>query len=192
MAYKALPPAHVLRQLVDYNPETGELFWKYRDPDFLASADYQISEAALKRFNRHHVGRPAFAGVHPVWGNKFGGFMGENFEANRVAWAIAYGEDPIIQVDHINGDPGDNRLVNLRKATGGQNCANRRSRKGSSSKFLGVDWAGNGWRAQIKPIGEKPLYLGKFETEVEAAKAYDAAAIRLHGEFARPNFARTG
>jgi hypothetical protein len=88
-------------------------------------------------------------------------------------------------VDHINGNTLDNRRSNLRVCTHRQNLANSGARTG---RFKGVSHTRHGgWRATIH-IGKKQTHLGIFETEEAAARAYDAAAIRLHGEFARLNF----
>jgi hypothetical protein len=77
----------------------------------------------------------------------------------------------------------------MRLATRSGNCSNRRSKSGSSSRFLGVSWLRqNGkWRAQIGKNGHS-RHLGLFDDEVEAAKAYDAAARETHREFASLNF----
>lgn len=95
-------------------------------------------------------------------------------------------------VDHINGDKLDNRKENLRFATNSQNQANRRVARGAS-KFKGVTWqkrkcdASRGyWKAQIVVNGELH-YLGKYNTDLEAAKAYNEAAVRFFGEFAYLN-----
>ncbi|WP_412102526.1 HNH endonuclease [Paenibacillus alvei] len=93
-------------------------------------------------------------------------------------------------VDHINGDPLDNRRENLRVATRNENCRNRRRRKRYKYRFKGVtydkDKVVNKWRARISYEGKRHC-LGYFYTETEAAKAYNEAAIRLHGEFASLN-----
>lgn len=93
------------------------------------------------------------------------------------------------QVDHINHNGLDNRRINLRKCTPSQNQGNSRLRVSNTSGYKGVVWhkRDNRWRAVIKINGDRK-YLGEFFCIVKAAKAYDAAARKYHGEFANTNF----
>ncbi|HNY80047.1 MAG: HNH endonuclease [Sedimentisphaerales bacterium] len=90
-------------------------------------------------------------------------------------------------VDHINGNGLDNRRCNLRICTQLQNSQNSRRRKPGKSQFRGVFPRGEKWQAAIQHDG-KPMYLGLFDEEVEAAKARDRKAYELAGEFAVLNF----
>lgn len=93
-------------------------------------------------------------------------------------------------IDHINGNGLDNRKANIRFATAQQNCWNqRKQRSNSRSKYKGVHWEKKRkeWRARITFKG-RVVHLGRFETEEEAAEAYDAKAKELFGEFAWLNF----
>ena len=94
--------------------------------------------------------------------------------------------------DHVDGNGLNNHRSNLRAATNAQNVRNGRPR-GGTSQFKGVTWyrARRKWHAAIMLNGKRH-HLGYFTDEVEAARAYDAAAVRLHGEFARLNFPATG
>ena len=92
-------------------------------------------------------------------------------------------------VDHRNCDSLDNRRANLRFATRSENMRNRRKKRNASSQFVGVHFykpQGN-WSCSILHNGKR-IWLGRFDTEIEAAKAYDEAAKKLFGEFARLNF----
>lgn len=93
-----------------------------------------------------------------------------------------------LDVDHINGDGLDNRRANLRAATRQENVSNMRKRPGSS-KFKGVCWdkRRDKWMAKIM-VDYKTRFLGYFKDEIEAARAYDAAAVSNFGVFARLNF----
>ena len=94
-------------------------------------------------------------------------------------------------VDHVNGNGLDNRLCNLRFCTRGENCRNqvKRRHKKTSSKFKGVTWDKNRkkWSAQIM-FKRKRYHLGRFKSQVAAAKAYDRGAIKLFKKYAHLNF----
>ncbi len=97
-------------------------------------------------------------------------------------------------VDHINHDGLDNRRSNLRIANQSANCANSRKQpsfkgKQTHSKYKGVSRrldTGH-WIATIK-VDRKQLHLGYFDSEIEAAKAYDKAARQHFGDYAKTNF----
>lgn len=100
------------------------------------------------------------------------------------------GAGPDQRVDHVNGDPRDNRTCNLRFYTGGQNRANAGPNRtvGRTSRYKGVSWAStkNRWLANIHVDG-KTRYLGRYTEEKDAARAYNVAALEAWGEFARLN-----
>ena len=91
--------------------------------------------------------------------------------------------------DHINGNKLDNTRANLRNTTPQQNARNRVKQIGSISIYKGVsyDKRSGRWTAHISS-GKQFFRLGYFDTEVEAARAYDRAAVGMFGEFARLNF----
>jgi hypothetical protein len=92
-------------------------------------------------------------------------------------------------VDHRNLNGLDNRRSNLRLATHGENNQNKRKRKGASSRYIGVSFEKRikKWSARIMYKG-KAIWLGNFKNEIDAALAYDKAARKYYGEFARLNF----
>lgn len=92
------------------------------------------------------------------------------------------------EIDHINGKAYDNRRANLRLCTHAENMKNRKRHKNNTSGYKGV-WlrkATGKWEAAIRNDGKK-VHIGTFANKLEAASAYNRAAIRLHGEFARIN-----
>jgi hypothetical protein len=93
-------------------------------------------------------------------------------------------------VDHINNDGMDNRSANLRPATKAQNSRNRKKfSKQCSSKYKGVGWHKSSLKWEVRIMfGKKRIHLGTFKNEIDAAKAYDEAAKKYHGEFACLNF----
>lgn len=94
-------------------------------------------------------------------------------------------------IDHVNGNPLDNRRANLRACSHAENMRNRCRVAKNPSGFKGVFAKRVGrWMARIGVDGTDH-YLGTFSDPAEAARAYDAAALRYHGEFARLNFPAT-
>ena len=100
---------------------------------------------------------------------------------------------PGMMVDHIDGNSLDNRRRNMRNCTNQQNMQNIRKKPGGASRFKGVyyDKRRSTWYARICHNG-KNINLGTFGTEIEAARAYDKAALELFGEFACLNFPPQG
>ena len=126
--------------------------------------------------------------VHsPPPSKKYYAFDGSHrLSIHRVVMSAPKGFD----VDHINGDPLDNRKENLRICTRSQNCQNKSVRADSKSGFKGVDQRATRFRAYIGDPNRKNRHinLGSYSTPEEAARAYDKKATELHGEFATLNF----
>ena len=120
--------------------------------------------------------------------NEEGRYQGELM--HRVIMGLPTG----LHVDHINGDGLDNRRSNLRVATPHQNAVNSKARTGNfTSRYRGVCLCAGKtrWEATIY-INHQRIRLGWFVSEVEAARAYDAKAREIFGEFARLNFPEVG
>lgn len=182
MAKHQLPSPEVLRQLLRYEPETGRLFWKEEVPEELFR-----SRQAFRVWQSRCPGKEAFLAKHD-FGYLQGKIFGVLHFAHSVAWAIHHGEAPPGLIDHANGNGADNRAKNLRDATPLQNLANTKLPRANTSGLKGVSWrASKGrWRATIREHG-RHRHLGYFDDPLEAAAAYDRAALELHGEFARTN-----
>lgn len=111
---------------------------------------------------------------------------GKYYRAHRLAWLYVYGRWPERHIDHINGNPTDNRIANIRGAAPFQNMANSRKPRTNTSGYKGVHWhkVARKWTARIRVRGVS-VYLGLFATAEEAHAAYCARALAEKGEFAR-------
>lgn len=174
--------AEVVREFLDYNPETGEFRWKFRD------RKYCKSDGSWKKFNNERAGKTAGTPHHTGY-RQIKIFDKKHYLAHRLAWLHYYGEWPENEIDHINNQRDDNRIENLRNTTRSQNGKNRSIETGRTSQYKGVYWnkEKNKWKAHIK-INGKPKYLGYFTSEEDAARAYDRAAIEHFGIYAKLNF----
>ena len=106
------------------------------------------------------------------------------YRAHHLAWFYVHGFFPFSDMDHVNGNPSDNRIKNLRLATRSQNCSNSKLRKDNGYGVKGVTLRQNGrWIAQIQ-VAKKKFYLGSFGTAEAAHRRYHEAARELHGAFA--------
>ena len=135
------------------------------------------------RSNRVKIGQQF--GCYHHTGYRQGRLKGKIYLEHRLIWLYHYGEWPKDQIDHINGIKIDNRIGNLRECTIQQNQFNRKSEKDSSSQYKGVSWCklSKKWLAKYY-YKSKRYYLGLFETEEDAAKAYRKATEDLHKEYA--------
>ncbi len=153
--------AEYLRELLSYNPETGEFIW-------------QVSCRGTKAGDI--AGTPGSQGRrHIIIGYA-------RYKAHRLAWLYVYGKWPEKLIDHINGYPTDNRIENLREATVREYLYNqRRSNKNNKTGVLGVQWRPmkNKFRARITVSG-KEISLGHFDSIEDAEKAYLEAKAKLH------------
>jgi hypothetical protein len=111
---------------------------------------------------------------------------GKTVLMHRVILSV---NDRKVDVDHKIGNGLDNTRGNIRWCTRSQNSMNKDKIRGLSSCYKGVCWdkGRNKWRVSVVINGVCKT-VGRFEDEIEAAKAYDEKAKELYGEFARPNF----
>jgi hypothetical protein len=167
---KELPSPELLRKLLRYDPETGKLFWRERTPDMFSDS-YRGQKGNCNNWNSIFAGKEAFTAVH----NKayfHGSILHKAYLAHRVIWAMEYQEWPKTNIDHINGDGKDNRIVNLRLATQAENTKNSCRPRHNTSGISGVGWHSQTqkWRAFIQVSG-KFIHLGLFQELKDAAFA---------------------
>lgn len=175
---KRLTPKQVL-ELLEYDPATGEFWWKERD------AKWFSCEGTWKGFNARCAGKPAFTSTSSH-GNRRTMIMGLVYPANQCAWAIYYGEWPPELILHKNGNVKDDRITNLALGSASQ----RKSKNGvdvrNKTGVKGVSREGRRFLARIKVKG-KDQRIGLFDTLEEAAAAYRREAIKEFGEWANPD-----
>jgi hypothetical protein len=148
-----------MKRVLRYDSETGEFWWTAEAPTKvagkLANAKDRMGYVCLKVNGKMH-------------------------KAHRLAWAFVYGEFPEKHIDHINGDPSDNRLCNLRLADRKLNMQNqRRARSDNATGVLGVRKNGSGYRAEIRVDGKR-INLGTYPTTELAHIAYVDAKRKHH------------
>lgn len=148
-----------LKSVLRYDPKTGLFVW--------------IRNSYVKKSVAGCLTRKGYICIK---------ISGIGYLAHRLAWLYVYGYMPK-QLDHKDRNRANNRIGNLREATNSQNAINKKRK----NKFTGVVQRGNKWLAQIEVDGKK-YHIGVFSSPEFAAKAYDEAAKRYHGEFASLNF----
>jgi len=167
MAVTLISPTGIpvkLDELMSYNPETGELTW------LPAPREAFRLKRFWKGWNTSRVGKPAMA-VQDHSGYLRGAVFGKSYSAHRVAWALAHGEWPADQIDHISGERAANRLSNLRAVANAENQRNTEMRADNSSGVVGVSWhkQRNKWHAQIGSVHLG--YFAKFDEAIAVRKA---------------------
>ena len=183
MAIKTLPSRALLHQLLRYDAETGDLIWLPRPRDL-----FKRNRQFLNWNNRYpgtiagyaRPGRSNAVYLHI-------GIQGTIFKAHRLVWVHVRGEPVPDIVDHIDHDPLNNRIENLRAATMSQNRANSFVRKNNTLGVKGVHRNKQGtFMVFSGPSGNGARnYIGTFPTMEEATAAYKKAAEERYGEFAR-------
>lgn len=157
-----------LGRLLRYSPFTGALHWKARPANMFPDA------ASAARWNGRYAGTPALTAKNAS-GYLTGIVLGRHVKAHSVAFAIAHGRWPR-EIDHINGDKEDNRLVNLREVTRQENSKNRSMRSDNRTGIVGISARHGKWLTRIQADG-RSICLGtfdKFEDAVAARKAAEA------------------
>ena len=171
---KAIARPEAMRMVLEYNPETGSLRWLRRTQDMFDD------DSAMNAITRCAVWNKRFAGREAFTSNKGGGRMvspvfGRIYLAHRVAWAMHYGAWPKGQIDHINGNPSDNRISNLRDVSMQVNSQNMPLRVDNSTGVPGVTRHQGKWQARIAR-----RYIGMFSEFSDAVAARRKAEAELN------------
>lgn len=169
-----------LGEMFDLEVSTGVLRWRERPPHHFVASASRSAETISKKINSQHAGKVAFTSRHQL-GYLRAEIGGHLIQAHRVVFALVHGFWPNGSIDHINGDPSDNRPANLRDVTHAENMRNQKLKTTNVSGRVGVQVhkPSGKWQAAIRVNG-KTKYLGLFK-EIEAATAARHAAEVAHG-----------
>jgi len=151
-----------VRRLFDYDSALGILRWKVRVRRSWAPGSIAGSERSSKGYGQVGIRR-------------------RYYRLHQLVWFWVYGEWPVGELDHIDRDPTNNRIENLRVATDSQQSANRGNTR--PGRLKGAYERKGKWRSGIRVDGMRK-WLGTFDTEEEAHEAYGRAAREHFGEYA--------
>jgi len=144
--------AQRLRELLHYNPTTGEFTW-------IVSRGNQWTKPGMP------------AGFKDTYGHMGIEIDGKRYLSHRLAWLYVYEKWPDHQIDHINRVRDDNRIANLRDVTGVVNLNNKGNYRNNTTGFKGVTIKNGRFVAQITVNG-KCKHIGSFDTAEKASQAY--------------------
>lgn len=164
-----------LRQLLRYEPKTGKLFWRERTPDMFEKEGNAGAAGVCKCWNVRFAHKEAFT-TKDNRGYLNGVIFNRRLKAHRVAYAMHHGKWPKNQVDHMDGDRTNNKILNLRDATNQENARNMTKSSRNTSGTIGVTWHKHSrlWHAKIRANG-KNVSLGYFRNLSDAAAARKVA-----------------
>ena len=166
---KALPSQGYLRARLDYDPETGVLTWKERPGKKCWNVKFVRTRAGSK---------PVNASYRTI------DIEGGTYLEHRVIWKWMTGQEPPVQIDHIDLAKDNNRWANLREADASTNQMNVPCRAASGLKGAHWNRFRKHWQSSITVNG-RTISLGKFDTAEDAHSAYVAAASKHFGAYAR-------
>ena len=162
----------IVRELLDYDPETGTLTWRERDRKWFKS------DKSWKIWNSRYANKEAFTSLDH-WRYFHGAVFHKTYKAHTIVWLYQTGKLPKGQIDHINHDRSDNRWTNLRQVSHQDNSKNRTQQKNNTSKCTGVGWhkPTQKWRVRINTNNEE-IHLGCFASFEDAVIARKAAETK--------------
>lgn len=154
----------LLKSVLDYCPETGIFNWKID--------------------RRGKIKSGYVAGTVNKFGYSQIRVFGKIYKSHRLAWLYVYGENPLLDIDHINNNRLDNSIKNLRVADRAENGWNSKLSKNNTTGVKGVNWdaTANSYKARISKNGVT-YCIGRFKNIEDAKAAIERARDRLHGEF---------
>lgn len=164
-----------------------------------------ITTEELKRMISYDESTGIFRWIEKRRGRNYGGVAGsihktlgylqvrisyKLYYGHRLAWQYVHGYEPTERIDHIDGNPSNNMLSNLRMCSQSQNMGNSRKRSNNTSGFKGVSWfkRDGKWKVQIQCAGMKNKHIGYYYSPEIAAIVYDITALEMFGQFAKTNF----
>lgn len=186
---KPLPSQEFLLSILHYDPETGVLRWLFRTPTNRSNVAFNKVIGRIPDQRAGSVVTTNGGTQHLTVGIKLDGKL-KFFLAHRLIWKIMTGVDPAGMVDHEDLDGLNNRWLNLRAATHGENKWNGTVYKNNKSGFKGVCFVkscpNKPWGAFYYARGiRKPKLLGLFTTPEEASAVWNAHATKERGQFMR-------
>ena len=163
------PTGSYLRERFEYSD--GRLIWKHR-------------KNVRKEWNTCYAGKEAGTCQRSGYYNQLVRIImidNTRYREHHLIWVYHYDYWPQKEIDHIDRDPTNNRIENLREATSGENKQNKALQSNNKSGYPGVSWhkKANKWRSRIY-INRKEIHLGLFEDYSDACKAYDEAKLKYH------------
>jgi hypothetical protein len=167
-----------LRECFDYDAGAGHLVWRQRPRAHFKNG------AGWHNFNNQCAGK--IAGARRSNGRVEITLDGRTYKAARVIWAVYYGVSKFGIVDHIDGNPGNDKIENLRLATPAQNSRNRAHTAANSSGVRGVTWhtPSKKWWVRVTLDGRTRSF-GLYKSLEQAVEVARVAKQRLFGDFAR-------
>ena len=176
-----------LASLLSLDAQTGTLFWKERGVEKFSGSGW-MRERACKTWNSRFAGKEA-SSICPRGYVRIA-INGKSYQAHRVVFAMTYGRWPDGEVDHINGDPSDNRAENLREVSHLENCRNQKLRITNTTGVCGitVDKRRGSFVVEITDAGTK-RHIGSFSniSDAQIARTAAARALNYHPNHGRKN-----
>lgn len=176
MDKEAVITPEIVRQLLDYDPDTGTLTWRARSPK-----DHpNLAPAIVDMFNTNWAGKAAGSTCSQGYTQVKITLNGHPFvfKGHRLAWVLHHGQWPRQEIDHINGRRSDNRIENLRDVSALVNSRNRSRHPKNTSGHWGVRWTRGAWEAKFR-TSTANHYMGRFPKREDAIAAVRAKAKEL-------------